>query len=79
MALLNLFISGANGTSPAMHMRGKRGGEDSESQEDEGAWRHVHGRSPDSRIPAYNWAWTHLGCLVGRLSFYLLRSTEDPF
>lgn len=48
MAVLNLFLSGANGTRPAMHMRGKRGGEDSESQEDEGAWRHVHGRSPDS-------------------------------
>lgn len=48
MALLNLFQSGADGPRPAMHMRGKRGGEDSESQEDEVAWRHVHGRSPDS-------------------------------
>ena len=48
MAVLNLFLSGANETRTAMQMRGKRGGEGSESQEDEGAWRHVHGRSPDS-------------------------------
>lgn len=30
-------------------------------------------------IPEYSQAWTHLGYLVGRLSFCLLGSTEDPF